>query len=93
MPPLSSVPTGAEGAWLAAPWGTSLENSPKGARHMFRNFEDGNLRHVVSAAIRNAEVVPAVAHFDEPDANRGQHSQMTRNFCRIFERLYISVWN
>ena len=93
MPPLSSVPTGAESAWLAGLWGASLENSPKRARHVFRNFEDGNLRHVVSAAIRDAEVVSVAAHLDETDPNRGQHSQMTSNFCRIFECLDISVWN
>ena len=93
MPPLSSVPTGAENTWLAGLWGASLENSPKRARHVFRNFEDGNLRHVVSTAIRNAEEVTVAAHLDEPDPNRGQDSQMTSYFCRIFERLDISVWN
>jgi hypothetical protein len=90
---LCSVPTGAESAWLAALWGASLENSPKRARHVFRNFEDGNLRHVVRAAVRNAEVVSVAAHLDEPDPDRGQDSQMTSYLCRILERLDISVWN
>jgi NADPH:quinone reductase-like Zn-dependent oxidoreductase len=93
MPLLSLVPTGAESTWSAGLWGASFENSPKSARHLFRNFEDGNLRQVVSAAIRNAEVVSAAAHLDEPDPNRGQDSQMMSYLCRILERLDVSVWN
>src|SRR5258708_21523746 len=93
MRPLSLVPTGAEGTWLAGLWGASFENGPKRARHVFRNFEDGNLRHVVRAAIRNAEVVSVAAHLDEPDPNRRQDSQMTSYLGRILERLDISVWN
>src|SRR5258708_40308437 len=92
MRPLSLVPTGAESTWLAGLWGASLENSPKRARHLFWNFEDGNLRHVVSAAIRNAEVVPAVAQFEKPNAQRGPQSQMSKKFFRIFARLEITLW-
>src|SRR5271167_4629819 len=78
---------------LACLRGSSHEDGLECARHVFGNFENYNLRHVIRAAIRNAEIVPVLAHLDQSDRDGGHNSQMTGHFCRIFERLDLRVWN
>ena len=77
-------PGSTHAARIAGLRGSNHEDGLERAWHVFGNFENYNLRHVIGAAIRNAEIVPALAHLDQSDRDGGHDSQMAGHFCRIF---------
>src|SRR6266849_9550657 len=62
---LSSIPPGAGRIRATSLRGTSLQDGLKRTRHSFRNFKNGNLRHVICVAIGNAEEMPTLPLFEQ----------------------------
>jgi len=64
--------------WLcfAGAFATRLQDSLQHWRHLFRHFEDNNLRNIAWVVIDDAEVVTMLAGSGKSDGNSRQDAQM-----------------
>ena len=67
---------------------TRVKNCSESAGLVLRYFKDADLRSPSGfGAVGNAEAVAMAAHLDQPNRDRGQHSQMSRYVFGVFVRI------